>query len=131
MAESPPPQPSDAELEILQVLWNRGPSTVRDVWEQITRNRDIGYTTTLKQMQVMTEKGLLHPNKAQRSHLYRPEVAEAAIGDTALKHFVKKVFRGSAYKLVVRALSQRPPKPEEIAEIRKLLERLENRDKTR
>jgi predicted transcriptional regulator len=130
MAKRAPGKPSDAELDILQVLWDHGPSTVRQVWEQVKRERDVGYTTILKQMQLMTQKGLLRPNKAQRSHVYRPVVTENQIRTTLLGQAVRKLFRGSAHQLVIQALSQHRSSPEELAEIRELLDSLQQRGQT-
>lgn len=131
MAKQSFSRPSEAELEILQVLWDRGPSTVREVWDVIKCDRELQYTTTLKQMQVMTEKGFLRPDKAERSHVYQPRVTEDGIQERLLKQLVKRVFRGSAHKLVVKALSQHRASPRELREIRKLLDTLEERVKKR
>lgn len=131
MTKRPQLRPSDAELEILQILWERGPSTVRDVWEQVKQNRDVGYTTILKQMQVMTEKGFLRADKAERSHVYKPQVSEGRVQNRLLKQLLKRAFRGSAHKLVVKALSRHKASTKELEEIRKLLDTLQERDKKR
>jgi len=119
-------RPTDSELEILQVLWERGPSTVRQVHEQISQQREVGYTTILKLMQIMTEKGLAGRNTDQRTHIYRAAVTEAQTQQTLLRRFLDTTFRGSASKMVMQALGNRDTSPEELEEIKAFIERMED-----
>jgi BlaI family penicillinase repressor len=118
-------KPTDSELEILQVLWQEGPCTVRQVNERLTENRDVGYTTTLKLMQIMYEKGLLTRLEEARSHVYEANVSEEETQSTLLERFVDTAFRGSASKLVMQALGNHKTTPAELDEIRKLLDQIE------
>jgi len=123
------PQPTEAELGILQILWEAGPSTVRFVNEQLNeqQEKEIGYTTTLKLMQIMTEKKLLSRNTETRTHVY---LAEAVQGDTQkalLKKFVDATFKGSATNLVMQALGNHETSQQELDEIKALIERIEKR----
>lgn len=115
-------KPTDAELAILRVLWTRGPSTVREVHDTLAKGRSVGYTTTLKTLQVMNEKGLTTREDYRGLHLHRARYAE----DETLKRLVidlmDRAFGGSTAKLVVQALSSRRASAEELAEIRRLLE---------
>ena len=120
-----PPKPTDAELEILHVLWQAGPATVRTVNEQLSRRRDVGYTTTLKIMQLMLEKCLVRRDDESRSHVYRAAVREQDTKGLLLDRFVENTFGGSALKLVLQALGHRRPAPDELAQIRRLLNDLE------
>lgn len=117
-----PPRPTDAELALLRVLWERGPSTVREVHDHLSGSRAVAYTTTLKTLQVMTEKGLTVRDDVRGQHVYRPRQAEA---DT-LRHLVTdlldRAFGGSTSKLVVQALASRRASPDELREIRDLLD---------
>ncbi len=119
------PKPTDSELAILCVLWDRGASTVREVHDVLSRNRETVYTSTLKQMQVMAEKGLLRRDESERSHVYTAAVTEERTQKRILKEVVDKAFRGSPGKLVLQALSSRRASDEELAEIRLLLEKME------
>jgi BlaI family transcriptional regulator, penicillinase repressor len=118
-------RPTESELEILSVLWRRGPATVREVHEALAGHKTIGYTTTLKMMQLMHEKGLLARDASQRSHVYRPALSQAIAQRTMLRTVLDRVFGGSAAKLVVQALGCGEVSPEELAEIRQLLGKLE------
>lgn len=120
-------KPTDAELEILQVLWAKGPSTVRQVHDELAQTRDTGYTTTLKLMQIMQEKELLTRTEEGRAHTYAAAVGEEAVQQTLLDRFLETTFRGSASKLVMQVLGQRKASPDELAEIKQLLNQL-NRD---
>jgi predicted transcriptional regulator len=119
------PHPTNAELDILRVLWRRGPSTVRQVHEELSRSRRLGYTTALKLMQIMAQKGLLLRDESRRSHVYRPSETEEETQRRLAAHLLERGFGGSARKLVMQALSAKKASPEEIAEIRKMLEELE------
>lgn len=120
-------KPTDAELEILHVLWANGPSTVRQVHDQISQHREIGYTTALKLMQIMVDKGLLSRIEESRSHTYSAAVSEEDTQRGLVDRFVETAFRGSASKLVMQVLGQHKTSPEELDEIKKLLSSL-NRD---
>ena len=120
------PKPTDAELAILRVLWNRGESTVREVHQQLSKSRSTGYTTVLKTMQIMVDKGLLERDASNRSHVFRANFSEQRIQDQLVGDLVSKAFDGSVAKLAMRALSDRPASAEELEEIRALLNRLEN-----
>ncbi|MFD2246867.1 BlaI/MecI/CopY family transcriptional regulator [Pontibacter ruber] len=125
MGTDPSQKPTEAELEILQVLWQHGPSTVRFVNEELSKTKEVGYTTTLKIMQIMTEKGMLEPDKSSRTHVYRPLLSEEATQRKLLDRFLDTTFRGSAMKLVMQALGNHSTSPEELDEIRNLLDKLE------
>ena len=123
------PKPTDAELAILGVLWRRGPSTVREVFEEIGRPQAIGYTTILKLMQIMVEKGLLKRDDTERSHIYEAAVAEEVTQRQLVGHLLERAFSGSAQKLVLQALSSRKATREELADIRKLLDEMEGKSR--
>ena len=116
------PRPTEAELAILRVLWDHGPSTVRAVWERLNPTHRTGYTTILKLMQIMLDKGLLHRDETQRSHVYRASVSEERTQRQVVGHLLEQVFAGSAPKLVMQALAAKKASPEELAEIRRLLD---------
>lgn len=119
------PMPTDAELAILRVLWNRGPSTVRQVHDLILDEQPIGYTTVLKLMQIMTEKGLVVRDERQRAHIYRSRLTEQRTQRQLLADLLDRAFEGSAPKLVMQALTTKKASPEDLAAIRQLLDRLE------
>lgn len=119
-------KPTDAELEVLHVLWANGPSSVRFVNEELSKNRDVVYTTTLKMMQVMVEKGLLKRDTSERSHLYELAMAESAIQQTLLDKLVNTAFKGSPLKLILRALGNEKTSPEDLEEIKKIIKKIEN-----
>ena len=125
MVDRQPPRPTDAELAILRVLWERGPSTVRDVHEELNRDGATGYTTILKLLQIMTEKGLVVRDETQRAHIYEPRYSEQKTQRQLLGDLADRAFGGSAAKLVMQALSGRKATSEELGAIRELLERLE------
>lgn len=125
---SPPsrlPRPTDAELEILRVLWEAGPCTVRQIHDSLSSRRDVGYTTVLKLMQIMADKGLLVRDESQRSHVYRARQKEAVTQKQLVRDLVSKAFGGSTEKLVMQALSSKRASAEEIAEIRRMLDDME------
>ena len=117
-----PPRPTDAELEILTVLWSRGPSTVRDIHQTIAARRPAQYTTVLKLMQIMTDKGLVRRDESARTHVYKATASEDQTKRQLVADLLDKVFEGSSAKLVLQALSTRAASPEEIDEIKKLLD---------
>lgn len=114
-----PPLPSGAELDILAVLWKAGPSTVRDVHDALGKGS--GYTTTLKQMQLMTDKGLLTRSERFRSHVYEAGVPKEQTQQQIAGDLLRRAFEGSAKSLVVGALSAQPASAAELEEIRRLL----------
>jgi predicted transcriptional regulator len=118
-------KPTDAELAILRVVWQRGPSTVREIWEEISPAQRTGYTTVLKTMQIMFEKGLLKRNETERSHVYCASVSESTTQRQMVGYLIERVFSGSAPKLVMQALATKKATPAELAEIRKLLDKME------
>lgn len=122
-----PVRPSDGELAILRVLWSRGPSTVRDVHTELSKDRDMGYTTVLKLMQIMVEKGLVARDERARSHTYRPLQGEAETQRCLLKELLHKAFAGSRRELVLQALEAEPASAEELEDIRKLLNEVKGR----
>lgn len=119
---SPPPRPTAAELEILNVLWDRGPSTVREVCEVI--GGDTGYTTVLKLLQIMFGKQLVTRDDRERSHVYRPAHDRAAIQATLARDLVDRAFAGSSVELAMRALAGTRPSADELTRIRELLDDL-------
>jgi BlaI family transcriptional regulator, penicillinase repressor len=119
------PNPTPAELEILRVLWDRGPSTVRDVHETLERDRPTGYTTVLKLLQIMTDKALVTRDESARAHVYAARVPASDTQRQMVRDLLDRAFGGSALKLVMHALSARKASPAEIARIRHLLDELE------
>jgi predicted transcriptional regulator len=116
------PRPTDAELAILAVLWEHGPSTVRQVHEALADTRETGYTTTLKLMQIMADKGLVTRDESSRTHIYAAAVNAEHTQGQLVKDLVDRAFGGSAKALVLRALSAEGTSAEELREIRKLIE---------
>ena len=119
------PQPTGAELEILQVLWKRGACSVRDVHEVLHRRSGTGYTTALKMLQVMHDKGLVVRDEARRAHLYRAAVSKERTQKRFVADLLRRVFDGSPSRLVLQALGEHKASPEELQEIRELLNRLD------
>lgn len=115
--------PTDAELGILRVLWARGPSTVREVHEAL--NDGTGYTTVLKLMQIMTEKGLVVRDESQRAHVYSAQATQQRTQRQLVTDLVDRAFGGSPAQLAMQALSSKKTSPEELAELRRLLDTLE------
>lgn len=124
-ARAPLPKPTAAELEILGVLWQTGPATVRQVHEVLAERKGAGYTTVLKLMQIMAEKGLVEREESGRAHIYRPVLRKEDTQGQLLDDLLERVFGGSAAQLVVRALSERRASKEELAEIRRMLDEVE------
>lgn len=124
-----PPRPTDAELQILRVLWDRGPSTVREVHDAFAAERTVGYTTLLKLLQIMAEKGLVARDESKRSHVYRAKHPREATQRRLVRDLLARAFGGSAEQLVLHALSAKKATPAEIAEIRRLLDELEGSDR--
>jgi len=120
------PRPTDAELAILRVLWAQGACTVRQVHDALSRERPSAYTTALKMLQIMTEKGLVRRDVTDRTHVYQARLSEEQTQRQLVRDLLDRAFGGSSSKLVMQALSARRATPEELIEIRKLLE--SNRD---
>jgi BlaI family penicillinase repressor len=116
-----PPKPTEAELAILCVLWQRGPSTVRQIHEVLNAVRKTGYTTVLKFMQIMTEKGLVSRDEVPYAHVYEARLPKEQAQRTMVADLLDRAFEGSMSGLVLRALSTRKASPEELSEIRKIL----------
>ena len=119
--------PTEKELAILVILWKNGPSTVRQVNEEMNKQQKTGYTTTLKLMQIMTEKGVVVRDDSKFQHIYRPAVSEEKTQKQVVGHLLEKVFSGSAEKLVLRALSARKVSATELVKIRKMLDKMEGK----
>ena len=127
MATQTTPRPTDAELAILAVLWRRGPSTVRQVFDEINRSREIGYTTVLKLMQIMTAKGLVRRNEEQRAHVYEAQQPAEKTKRQFASDVLQRVFDGSAKELMLHALAGRRSSKNEIEELRRLLDDYERK----
>jgi predicted transcriptional regulator len=118
-------EPTESELEILQVLWSKGSATVREVNEELNKKREVGYTTTLKIMQIMTEKNLVNRDTQSRTHIYHPSVKENTTQKNLLQKFIDKTYRGSAMQMVMQALGHQNASEEELEELKKLIEDIE------
>ena len=123
------PRPTDSELEILRVLWNRGPSTVRGVFDDLNQSKPTGYTTVLKLMQIMAEKKLVRRNEKQRAHVYEAQLPEEQTQNQLLSDLLNRAFAGSASRLVMRALSSTKTSAEDLVEIRRMIDDMEDRAK--
>lgn len=118
-------RPTEAELEILQVLWKFAPCTVRFIHDKLKQKKQVRYTTTLKILQNMYEKKMVARDESSRSHLYQPLLKEGETQQLLLKRFTQTAFEGSAMKLVMQALGNHRASKEEISEIRRLLDKIE------
>jgi predicted transcriptional regulator len=125
----PTPPPTEAELNVLKVLWKRGPSTVRNVHEELYRNTEVGYTTTLKLLQNMFAKGLAKRNEGQRQHVYSAAVSEQRTLNELVQRWVDNTFAGSPAALAMRALDLKRVTREELASLKALVSRLEERER--
>ncbi len=119
--------PTASELSILQLLWSQGPLSVKDIHEALEREKPIVYTTVLKTMQVMMERGMLDRTSEGRKHIYRAVIAQTATQDKLLDSFLDKTFGGSAKKLVMRALGQHTPDAADLEELKAYIDALENK----
>ncbi len=122
-------KPTEAELEILSLLWELKEASVRQIHERLAETKDTGYTTTLKIMQIMNAKGMVSRDEENRSHIYRPATNQKETQKSLLKNLVSTAFGGSAQKLVMQALGQEKPSKEDLDEIRAFLDQLENNAK--
>ena len=120
-------KPSEGELEILQILWDNGPSSVRFVHDKLSEKKDSRYTTTLKIMQIMTEKGLTSRNTSSRTHIYSAFAREEETKSGLLKKFVSSTFKGSLSSLVISALGDAEPSNDELDQIKSLISEIEKR----
>ena len=118
-------KPTDSELEILQVIWLHGPVSVRFVNDELNHKKQVGYTTTLKLMQIMTEKGLLKRSEKGRKHIYNVVLKEREAKNLLLDKFVKTAFGGSAMDLVMQALGNHQTTRDELEELKALIEKIE------
>ena len=126
MPKKGPPRPTDAELGILRVLWQRGPSTVREVQESLNEARPTGYTTVLKTLQIMTEKGLVRRDEQQRAHVYEAQFAQHQTQRQMVGDLLNRVFDGSASNLLMHALAtKKGASREELSQIRDILDEFE------
>ena len=122
MPRSTAPKPTDAELAILRILWQRGPSTVRQVHEILGRDRQAAYTTALKMLQIMTEKGLVERDERDRTHIYRARLSEEQTQRQLLRDLLDRAFGGSSSQLVMQALATRRASQDELRDIRKAID---------
>jgi predicted transcriptional regulator len=123
MSRIPSPRPTDAELAILRVLWDRGPSTVRQVHDVLSSGRPAAYTTSLKLLQIMTEKGLVERDERDRTHVYRARLSEEQTQRQLVRDLAERAFGGSAAKLVLQALASKHASADELREIRSMLDK--------
>src|SRR5215213_11344938 len=128
MSKPATPRPTDTELAILRVLWERGASTVRQVHESLSPERPTAYTTALKMLQIMTEKGLVRRDESDRTHIYQARLTEEQTQRQLVRDLVDRAFGGSATKMVMQALNARRSSAEELTEIRKLIEGREEKE---
>lgn len=119
-------KPTDSELEILHILWENGPSSVRYINDMLNERRDVGYTTTLKLMQIMNEKGLVKRDTAAKTHIYIAAAKENDTKNNLVNEFVNVAFHGSAMNLVMQALGNTKSSPEELEDLKALISKLEN-----
>jgi predicted transcriptional regulator len=117
------PRPTEAELELLRILWEKQPATVRDIYDSLNLARPSGYTTVLKFLQIMTAKGLVVRDEANRAHVYRSAISQDAMQSKILKDLSVRLFSGSAAQLALHALAMEPASDSELEEIRALLKR--------
>jgi len=120
-------KPTESELAVLQILWEKGPSSVRTVNDKLNQHREVGYTTTLKIMQIMAEKGLCTRNTESRTHIYIPVIPEDEVKSSLVNSFVDSLFKGSTAKLVLQALGNSKATQEELDEIKSLIQKIENK----
>jgi len=124
-------KPTSAELEILAVLWELGPTSVRNVFERLSEKKATTYTTVLKFMQIMNEKGLVKRDEKSRAHIYRAAIAQEHTQKGLVKDLLDKAFRGSALRLVQHVLETKPASREELAEIKRMIAEAEAREESK
>ena len=118
-------KPTESELEVLKVLWQIGRATVKQVNEEINKTKETGYTTTLKIMQIMFEKGLLSKNADGKQHIFEAKIGEEETQKSLLNRFIDSTFQGNAMSLVMQALGNHHASEEELSELKKLIQQLE------
>lgn len=123
------PKPTESELEILNILWEKGSSTVRDIHEVLAATKDSGYTTTLKLMQIMHEKGLVTRDASSKTHIYEANISQEDTQGQLVKKMIDTVFNGSAMDLVMQALGNHKASKKEIEQIKEYLAEIENKGK--
>lgn len=124
-SKSLPPRPTQSELEILGALWELGPSSVRELQQHLTQSRATGYTTVLKMLQIMAGKGLVERDESGKSHVYRAAIAREQTQQQLVSDLVERAFGGSASQLIMQALATKRTSPQEMREIRRMLQRTE------
>jgi len=129
MKATPQNNPTPSELEILQVLWSRGPSTVREVHDALSATKQLGYTSVLKLMQIMTAKGLVTRSETQRAHVYEAQEPAAKTKQQFASDMLQRVFQGSTSELMLHALAGHRSSKEELKELRRLLDEYERKQK--
>jgi BlaI family penicillinase repressor len=122
------PKPTEVELEILTSLWARGEATVREIHDDVSQQRALGYTSVLKTIQIMTEKGLVQRTEAGKAHIYRTTATQEDTQSQLLRDLSERLFAGSASQLAMHALAMQPANSDELAEIRKLIEKRKNQN---
>jgi BlaI family penicillinase repressor len=122
-----PPRPTQAELEILRALWLRGPSSVREIQQTISESRLMGYTTVLKLLQIMARKGLVARDERERTHVYRAALAQEQTQRQLVTDLLERAFDGSASQLILQALAAKRASPDEMEEIRRMLDKAQRR----
>ncbi|SHH06500.1 BlaI/MecI/CopY family transcriptional regulator [Pedobacter caeni] len=127
MSAANPLKPTESELEILQILWEKGNCTVREVHEILEKNKEAGYTTTLKLMQIMSEKGLVIRDTSSKTHIYKALVNQQKTEQHLVNKMIDNVFNGSAARLVMQALGNHSASQDEIDSIKKYLDDLSNK----
>jgi predicted transcriptional regulator len=125
------PRPTEAELELLRILWDKEPATVREIYDTLNQDRPSGYTTVLKLLQIMTAKGLVVRDEANRAHVYRAAISQDAMQSKLLKDLSLRLFSGSAAQLAMHALAMEPASQIELDEIRALIERKRSQHATK
>jgi len=128
MSSKPKNMPTESELEILQILWQHGPSSVRFVNELLNKKREVGYTTTLKIMQIMTEKSLVSRDTSSRTHVYDSIAKEQDTQTSLLDTFIEKTYRGSAMKLVMQALGQKTASADDLEKLKAIIDEIEKQN---
>jgi predicted transcriptional regulator len=123
--------PTESELEILSILWDKHPASVRQINDKLNEKKDVGYTTTLKIMQIMHKKGLLKRDAKQRTHLYSPVIKKDNTQIKLVHHLLNKAFKGSAANLVLQVLGNHKASDEELDEIRNLIDKIEEERKNK
>ncbi len=124
MPRTPSSQPTEVELQILRILWEQGPSTARQIHNRLAEVRDTNYSTTVKMLSIALDKGLLRRDETVRPQVFRPAAPQQRTQQRMLKDLIQKVYNGSAGSLVLQALASQKASPEELAEIRRVLDEL-------